>query len=232
MHLPKVIAHRGANQIAAENSLLAFQKAHELGAQMVEFDVMLTKDNVAIIHHDETFKRILDIDQDVHETLFEDIKSFHSRVPTLIEALSCCAQLNLSLNIELKTTKQFAHQTALMTFDILNLFKFYNPDNVLFSSQEIEALKTILALSPAYKLGLVADNWQDVDFAFEQRVPLYALSLHYSMLKNDVKVKQILDSGLLILAFTVNDPAVALDLLARGISSVFSDNPRLLTYSY
>ena len=70
MHLPKVIAHRGASQVALENTLPAFRKAHELGATWVEFDVMLTEDSVAIIHHDDTFLRILGVDKNVHQTSF------------------------------------------------------------------------------------------------------------------------------------------------------------------
>ncbi|MGA2654423.1 MAG: glycerophosphodiester phosphodiesterase family protein [Gammaproteobacteria bacterium] len=227
MHLPKVIAHRGASQIAPENTLIAFKKAQELGATWVEFDVMLTQDNIAIIHHDDTFKRILDLDQNVHQTPFSQIKHFHDRIPTLIEALSCCADLDLSLNIELKTTKEFAHQTALMTLDILNLFKFYQPENILFSSQEMEALKIIYTASPAYRLGLVADNWDDVEHALQQDIPMYALSLHYPILTVD-KVKEMLDRGLEVLAFTVNDQKLAFELFDRGVCSVFSDNPRLL----
>lgn len=227
MHLPKLIAHRGASQIALENTLLAFKKAHELGATWVEFDVMLTQDDIAIIHHDETFTRILNLDQDVQQTPFAQIKNFSASVPTLVEALMCCADLGLGLNIELKTTKQFAEQTALITLDILKQFKFYNSDNILFSSQEILALTTIHAQAPAFKLGLVADNWQDVNNALSAQIPFYSLSLHYPMLNQD-NVKILRDRGYHILAFTVNDRTLAAQLLSLGVTSVFSDDVLLL----
>lgn len=226
MHLPKVIAHRGASQVALENTLLAFKKAHELGATWVEFDVMLTQDDVAIIHHDDTFKRILGLDQNVQQTPFSQIKNFADQIPTLIEALMCCGDLGLSLNIELKTTKDFAEQTASITLDILKQFKFYHPNNILFSSSELEALKTLHAHAPEFKLGLVADNWQDVNLALPQ-LPLYALSLHYSMLTQEL-VSNMHNQGYKILAFTVNDPSLAVTLFNKGVCSVFSDNPSLL----
>ena len=47
-----VVAHRGASAIAPENSLEAFEKAIELGADMVEFDVRRSADGVLVISHD------------------------------------------------------------------------------------------------------------------------------------------------------------------------------------
>lgn len=47
-----IIAHRGAASPARENTLEAFQKAIDLGADMIEFDVRRTGDLRYIIHHD------------------------------------------------------------------------------------------------------------------------------------------------------------------------------------
>ena len=55
--LPRVIGHRGAATHAPENTLAGLSRAAELGAPWVEFDVRLTADKVAILHHDDTLKR-------------------------------------------------------------------------------------------------------------------------------------------------------------------------------
>jgi glycerophosphoryl diester phosphodiesterase len=52
-----VIAHRGASSVAPENSMEAFRKAIELGADGIELDVRTTSDGVAIIMHDPDLKR-------------------------------------------------------------------------------------------------------------------------------------------------------------------------------
>jgi glycerophosphoryl diester phosphodiesterase len=57
-HLPLIIAHRGASAVAPENSLAAFQKAIEAGADGIEFDVRIAKDGVPIVFHDSTLKRM------------------------------------------------------------------------------------------------------------------------------------------------------------------------------
>lgn len=54
---PLIIAHRGASAHAPENTFAAFQKAIEVGADGIEFDVRLARDGVPVVIHDETLKR-------------------------------------------------------------------------------------------------------------------------------------------------------------------------------
>ena len=49
-----IIAHRGASAYAPENTLGAFKAAIEMGADMIEFDVRKTKDNVLVLNHNPT----------------------------------------------------------------------------------------------------------------------------------------------------------------------------------
>ncbi|MBX7173979.1 MAG: hypothetical protein K1X72_23615 [Pyrinomonadaceae bacterium] len=54
---PLIIAHRGASAVAPENTLAAFQKAIQEGADGLEFDVRIAKDGVPIVFHDATLRR-------------------------------------------------------------------------------------------------------------------------------------------------------------------------------
>lgn len=56
-----VIAHRGARTLAPENSIPAFEKARELGADMIEFDVQIAADGVPVVFHDSTLDRLTDV---------------------------------------------------------------------------------------------------------------------------------------------------------------------------
>ena len=47
---PEIIAHRGASYLAPENTLSAFRKAMEIGADGVEMDVQQTSDKKLVIH--------------------------------------------------------------------------------------------------------------------------------------------------------------------------------------
>lgn len=55
---PYLVAHRGGAGLAPENTLAAFDRAHALGADVVELDVRLTADGVVVVFHDETTDRI------------------------------------------------------------------------------------------------------------------------------------------------------------------------------
>ncbi|MEE8490388.1 MAG: glycerophosphodiester phosphodiesterase family protein [Acidimicrobiia bacterium] len=55
-----VIAHRGASGLFPENTLLAFRKAIEVGADALEFDVRVTGDGIPVVIHDATVDRTTD----------------------------------------------------------------------------------------------------------------------------------------------------------------------------
>lgn len=50
----RVIAHRGFSGVAPENTMAAFRKAIDVGADMFELDVLLSKDGRVIVIHDDT----------------------------------------------------------------------------------------------------------------------------------------------------------------------------------
>ena len=53
--LPFCIGHRGASGHERENTIAAFRRAAELGAEMWELDTQLTKDGVVVVSHDDAF---------------------------------------------------------------------------------------------------------------------------------------------------------------------------------
>lgn len=68
-----IVAHRGASAEAPENTLAAFRKSIEAGAEGVEFDVRLTKDAVPVVFHDPTLRRIGGVDDRIADLNFEDL---------------------------------------------------------------------------------------------------------------------------------------------------------------
>ncbi len=53
----KLVVHRGANRVAPENTLSAFQKAIDLGADFIEVDVSMSSDSILYCFHDKTLER-------------------------------------------------------------------------------------------------------------------------------------------------------------------------------
>lgn len=98
---PLIIAHRGDSAHVPENTLASFAAALEVGADLVEFDVQLTKDGAVIVIHDATVNRTTDGRGRVHDMTLAQIRNLSAgypsrfgptyrgeRVPTLGEALT------------------------------------------------------------------------------------------------------------------------------------------------
>lgn len=64
---PLAIAHRGASAYAFDNTLRAFEVAHEIGADMWEVDIRLTADGVPVAFHDADLARLCGLDARIGE---------------------------------------------------------------------------------------------------------------------------------------------------------------------
>lgn len=74
MTTPQIIAHRGASYLAPENTLVAFRKAMEIGADGVEMDVQKTYDNELVIHHDYMVDMHTDISGQIYDLTMGELK--------------------------------------------------------------------------------------------------------------------------------------------------------------
>jgi len=84
------IAHRGLhNDVYPENSMGAYQNAIEHNYN-IEIDVHVTKDNVLVVHHDDSLKRICGVDKLIKECTYDEIKDLkllntEYKIPTFKE---------------------------------------------------------------------------------------------------------------------------------------------------
>lgn len=125
MKLPKkgICAHRGATENHPENTLPAFEEAIRLGAQMIEFDVQLSKDGALVIIHDDTVDRTTDGNGKVSHKNFKELRQLdagswksiqfkNTRIPTLEEVLDIMPN-TVWLNVHLKGGKELGKKVAL-----------------------------------------------------------------------------------------------------------------------
>lgn len=100
------IAHRGASAHAPENTARAFELAAELGADMVELDVRLSRDGVPVVIHDPVLERLTDGDGAVAERTWEYLRGRTvrggGRLLALSEALELLARLRLGVYVDIK----------------------------------------------------------------------------------------------------------------------------------
>ena len=85
------VAHRGFSGRFPENTLLAFRKAVEVGADLVECDVRPTKDGALVVFHDEDLRRMAGRSERVEEVKLSELRKLDlgmgQTVPTFEEVL-------------------------------------------------------------------------------------------------------------------------------------------------
>ena len=100
-----LIAHRGASKLAPENTLKAFQKAIDLNADYVEFDVHQTKDGEIVIMHDGNTLRTTGYKGEINQMTLEELKKLDcgegEKIPTLNELIKI-AKGKIGLQLEIK----------------------------------------------------------------------------------------------------------------------------------
>ena len=117
-----ICAHRGAMATHPENTIAAFKEAIRLQAQMIEFDVRLTKDKQLVILHDETVDRTTNGNGKIEDLTLEQVKRLDAgswkspdfkgeKIPTFTEALAEMPE-NIWLNVHLKGDRKLGKKVA------------------------------------------------------------------------------------------------------------------------
>lgn len=239
MNLPRIIGHRGAAGLAPENTLVSMRTAAALGARWVEFDVHLSADSVPVLLHDDTLERTTDgkgavAAHGVDHLRTLDAGSWFSdafageRLPTLEQAIQLLANLGLGANVEIKPSPRHEADTGLAVARMLrDQWPAALPIPVI-SSFAPDSLAAARAAAPEFPRAKLVRSLNG-DWARDMR-DLGCTILHCSekALTAD-RANQILRTGFLLNAFTVNDKSRAERLFGWGVGSVITDYPdRLL----
>ncbi len=239
LQLSRIIAHRGASAYAPENTLTAMRKAHAMGAEWVEFDVMLTEDGEAIIMHDLTLARTTNGGKrEVAETSYEKIaeldagswfaKEFmQEKVPTLVQLLELLRKLKLNINLEIKPTPGKEIETTKKSLSILEQYWPLSEFPPMISTQSELCLKTVHELAPQYCLGMVIHDWNEPWEKCLNNYGCSSVSVNHLIL-NAENVQDLKKRIRFVLAYTVNDSYRAKELLDWGVDAVFTDKPDLI----
>lgn len=237
MKWPKLIAHRGASASAPENTLIAFKMAKELGADWIECDVTLTQDDIPVIFHDKTFKRLanrnMNINQLDYQTVMDiDVGAWFSKkfsgekTPTLEALLLFAKKHAIKINLELKPNgykpKYLIKKIQLLLDE--TQFKF---EDLLISSFDTKSLLYAQNYLPQVKRGLLLDKWRRNWHYLAEKFQVSSIHCHYKLCSK-VRVIKIKQANYKLYCYTVNNKIKAEKLFAKGVDGIFSDYPDLL----
>jgi glycerophosphoryl diester phosphodiesterase len=235
---PLVIGHRGASAVAPQNTLAAFRKAMELGADGVELDVQLSADGVPVVMHDFTVDRTTDGTGPVRSKTLAELKALDAgstfspqfvgeRIPTLSQVLAGL-EGKLLVNVELKDFNPRGSGLEAPVVEVAR--KHAMEKRVLFSSFNPLALRRVKRLAPDIPAGLLYA--EDLPIYLRRAwlapfIPHEARHPHFSMVTESL-IKWCHGHGLRVNTWTVDDPAEMRRLIALGVDGILTNTPDVL----
>ncbi len=227
------IAHRGASAYALENSSTSLAKAAELGADLVEIDIRTTADDVPIVTHDSSLKRVYGIDGNVSDYSLDELRRLteaRGKIISFEEALALCMELGLGLYLDIK---QLNMNAARSVFESLHAHHYMN--NTIFGSFRPDYLADIKAARPDAQTSILfgALNIDAVKLAqsinadyvhpcWENRAP------QPHCLLTPEWIAAVRQANLGIVCWHEERPEEIAALKALGVDAICSDKPELL----
>ena len=232
----RIIAHRGASQVAPENTLAAFRAATAQGARWVEFDVSLLGDGTAVLSHDADLDRCTDATGPLAGLGRADLEGLDAggwkgaafrgeRMPVLEEALEEIARLGLWANLEMKPHDADPGPLAAAVAAALGA-RPWTRERVIVSSFSLEALEVFRTLDAAQPLAVLF-NTPPADWrAAMRRVDAAALHLNWRTLRQSL-LTEAMAHGLDVRVYTANDPRLMAPFRRMGLTGIVTDHPPL-----
>lgn len=222
-----IIGHRGAAGLAPENTIEAFQKGIDGGADILEFDVQITRDGLPVVVHDSTLfrthRKARIIRWSDHASLQKAAEKGH-KIATLEEVLDLCFG-KILLNLEVKNRGTGAIIARFIKDKYIK--KESDWENVLFSSFKGMELRAIRRVSPHAELSMLHNRNPFTFIAYHRQLQLTAVGFH-RLYTNQLATQVAKKLNLFIYAYTVNRPAAARRLISQGIEGFVTDNPAKL----
>jgi glycerophosphoryl diester phosphodiesterase len=207
----------------------AFEQARAQGAKAVELDVRTCARGEVVVFHDATLERMTgkrrrELVADLASTELGTLDLGGATVPLLSAVLAWARQRQVAVNVELKHDVPNRWALAVETVRVVR----EAGADVLFSSFDPLLMTMVGALAPGIPRALLFHSaqprWVDV-LQHVVRPPLVS-TLHLERTQaTDGGVRGPKDRNLRVGVWTVNDPAEARALVARGATTVITDQP-------
>ncbi len=243
MYNVNIIAHRGANKTAPQNTIPAFENAIAMGTDGFETDVHLSKDGVPVICHNYTIDETSNGSGEIEKMTLAELKSYDfgsyydekfkgTTLPTLDEFLDLAVGKNLKiLNIELKPEKNDARRETLVRKTLEAVKERGLSDILLISSFSKEILEYIKQIDPScktaflYPAGYIRAHLAFVPpFAAMEKMKCYAAHPHKLCIRSDF-VQKAHKNGLVINVWTINEDEDIRNMIEAGVDGIITDCP-------
>lgn len=229
------IAHRGASFLAPENTVASAKLAWELGADAVECDIHLSKDNRIMVIHDNDTKRtcsgkknlsiedspsVLLRDLDAGVWKGEEFKG--EKIPYLSELIETVPE-GKTLVVEIKCGSEVLPHLS------RTLEKYGTGKQIVFIAFDWNTIVETKKEFPENKCYWLSSSKSGLDKKIRQAAEegLTGVNLKYSVIDEEV-MKLAKENNLEVLTWTVDDPVEAKRLTDIGVTGITTNRPKWL----
>ncbi|MGH7828946.1 MAG: glycerophosphodiester phosphodiesterase, partial [Candidatus Binatia bacterium] len=227
------VAHRGASGSCPENTRLAFEKALEARADMIEMDCQLSQDGQVVVIHDERLDRTARVKGWVKGKTLRQLKkldvgawfkkSFRGeRILTLEEAMEIVAG-RADVVIDIKQVAKGPLGIELKILFILSAYSYLG--RAVISSSDYRTLRRVRELAPRAQIGIIyGPSTRDNALLAVKELKAHSIHIEKS-LATPTLLEQASRLGLTTFVWTVNEVTEMQKFLSLGIDGIISDYP-------
>lgn len=244
-----VQGHRGARAVLPENTLPAFEYAIEVGADVLELDLGVTKDNIVVVSHDPVLDpricRGPSRKAGIRELTLPELRAWDcgalknprfprqkpapgTPIPTLDEVFELADRGDFHFNIETKSfpdTPEYTPSPEEFARLVVEAVRRHGlEERVIVQSFDFRTLHAVRKLAPQIRLSaLYASGLRDfVSVAREAGAEI--ISPHYSLVTRE-KVRRAHEAGLQVVPWTANRRRIWDRLIKAGVDGIITDDP-------
>lgn len=243
----KIIAHRGASGYCPENTLAAVQEALNIGVDLIEIDIHLSKDGEVMVLHDISLDRTTNGKGDIEDYSFEELKALDAgswfaekytgeKIPSLKEVLELCKGICAVL-IEVKKGKDYYRDIEKKAWEIVQ--ELGMEDEVEFQSFYAHSLKEMEKLginAPIHKLLVgvypgfpiyIDHQLRFGNYFYKEEVELSGVNPNERFVTKAF-LNKIKADKLVTYVWTVNEENTMRKLIKSGVDGIITNYPREL----
>ena len=227
------IAHRGFSGMYPENTLLAFEKALELGVDAIELDVQLSSDGELVIFHDEVLVRITGEKGLLKSRTLRDLRTLDAsgefkgvygvnRIPTLDEYFELITGKDILTLVELKNS--MVCYPGLEEKVAEGVHRFNQQQNVILYSANHPSVMHFGRIAPDVRLLFPFDNWI-FDYGAYCRRHGVSLCMPYFRALTPEVMAEFNENGVSVYPWTVDETPDMQQMVDLGVAGMLTNRP-------
>lgn len=234
---PVIAAHRGFSAQYPENTMASFEAAVQAGAQMIELDVTLSRDEEVVVIHDSTVDRTTNGTGPVNRLMLRELKAldaggwFHvrfseERIPLLSEVMDAFVDRVL-INIEIKNGEELScFAPGVLEKKVYALIRDRRATHrVLVSSFHAGMLSRIVRFSKKVPVALLEENGDTGKmFSLCSKLKVFSLHPQFEMVNADM-VARCHEAGIFVFAWNVLSEKDVEACLHMDVDGLIVDDP-------